>query len=94
MACFGFMQQHPLWVKVFADIKISNNTDIETLELKLGNERIPAYRELKLEFQRFHYHCFEISRKVNPGIHTGQLMAKADGKWWASKEFSIEIPKR
>jgi hypothetical protein len=84
----------PFWVKVFAEIDISKNTNIETLELKLGNERIPVHREPKLEFQRFHYHCFQISRKVNPGKHIGQLIAKADGKWWASKEFSIEIPKQ
>ena len=82
------------WVKVFAEIEITQNANIETLELKLGNERIPVHREPKLEFQRFHYHWFEIPRKVIPERHMGQLIAKADGKWWASKEFSIQIPKR
>ncbi len=82
-------------VTICAEYRPTGKMNIEQLELHLLGRRIPSsdWRVMKASQDLWFTsdNKFELPRKTSSGEHSAELFAFANGEWWRSQSFSIDI---
>lgn len=86
-----------LWIRIYLRFNVLATMLVESMTLDISGSRIPDLNWKSMEVsesQPIGYVYFALPSTITPGQHSAKILAFAEGEWWASKPFSVDVPKR
>jgi hypothetical protein len=86
-----------LWIRIYLLFNVLATMLIESVKLDILGNYIPDLNWKSMEVnepQPIGYSYFALPSTITSGQHSAKILAFAEGKWWPSKPFPVDVPKR